>query len=215
VAIRAAPRCSCRCGFVSAYQVTWGCTLRRHVTALAWSRSWSRGCLRGGALRRSPARFPIKAEAGECGGPSKTSSSCWRYTAAFTVAYVRRGGIKAVVWTDFLQMSLSCSARVAIAVRSGQVGARWVGHGVRGRQADRVQLELRTDQPRTRYVTEIAAAASADHGLARLRHDGGVCHDGRCPTPQGDDRLGGRGRRSSRTVLVVARCSAWRATGVS
>jgi len=119
---------------------TWA-ALRPAVQALARSRSWSPaarggcGCSPGGADRRSSCCWPS----------SRARQLLLRHRSgdqpAVTVAYVLRWHQGRGLDPTSCRCRCTCSARIVCIAGAARAGrSRWVGHGVRGRQADRVQL---------------------------------------------------------------------------
>ncbi|HWN31449.1 MAG TPA: sodium:solute symporter [Pseudonocardia sp.] len=114
-----------RGGFVSAYQYL-GLRFGRHVQALA-SVTFLVTRLLAEGVRLFAGAIPIKLLLAEFGVHVNYFVIVLAITAV-TVAYTYVGGIKAVVWTDFLQMSLYVlGALVCIAVLLGQVGLVGLG----------------------------------------------------------------------------------------
>ncbi|HEX4249556.1 MAG TPA: sodium:solute symporter [Pseudonocardia sp.] len=114
-----------RGGFVSAYQYL-GLRFGRHVQALA-SVTFLVTRLLAEGVRLLAGAIPIKLLLAEFGVHLNYFVIVLAITAV-TVAYTYVGGIKAVVWTDFLQMTLYVlGALVCIAVLLGQVGLGGLG----------------------------------------------------------------------------------------
>jgi SSS family transporter len=158
-----------RGGFVSAYQYL-GLRFGRHVQALA-SATFLVTRLLAEGVRLFAGAIPIKLLLAEFGVHVNYFVIVVAITAV-TVAYTYVGGIKAVVWTDFLQMSLYViGALVCIVVLLGRTGPGALGTAFQAGKLTVFNFDLPILTSPYAFVTAIVGGAlltMGSHGSDQL-----------------------------------------------
>jgi SSS family transporter len=158
-----------RGGFVSAYQYL-GLRFGRHVQALA-SVTFLVTRLLAEGVRLFAGAIPIKLLLAEFGVHVNYFVIVVAITAV-TVAYTYVGGIKAVVWTDFLQMSLYViGALVCIVVLLGRTGPGALGTAFQAGKLTVFNFDLPILTSPYAFVTAIVGGAlltMGSHGSDQL-----------------------------------------------